>query len=170
MDRRTLSQTTNSLIIRLNEPRPWLDLLRRRDDLRPQILDQIARTGEPAAIPWIISHVVEGDVALRRAAAIATAKLMEKVGPYDVVWFNEHIRTSWHVWHRSPSPWHSLKATRLRKLKFERSGDPTRRISSCLPGRRLHNRPCKGRFFRSRPNCRGSCIQPDIRKQAAGYT
>lgn len=117
---RSVSPETSDLLGQLHERRSWIERLRREDSGRLRILERVGESGEPAAIPWVLSDVFSTNQTQRQVASTVVGQLVKEIGPQDVVWFSEYIKSSFSGWHSSPSPWQDLHPSQLRELEIEK--------------------------------------------------
>lgn len=92
---RTISDKTLALLDRLDARNGFLQRLFGKDDEVSNKLEQIARAGEPAAIPHIIPVIFVGRPELATAAAKAVQSLVEIVSPAEFLWLEEFMRWQW---------------------------------------------------------------------------
>ncbi|MBC6421945.1 MAG: hypothetical protein GDA43_16980 [Hormoscilla sp. SP5CHS1] len=92
---RTISDKTLALLDRLDARNGLLPRLFGKDDEVSNKLEQIARAGEPAAIPHIIPLIFVGRPELAAAAAKAVQSLVEIVSPAELLWLDEFMRWQW---------------------------------------------------------------------------
>ncbi|MFO7906876.1 MAG: HEAT repeat domain-containing protein [Pirellulaceae bacterium] len=78
---------------------------------------EIGRSGEPAAIPYIIEYLFSPSDAERLSAAQAVHSLVEATSPEDLPWLDEEIR-SWSWSYGRRESWSQLNPSEVRKTSF----------------------------------------------------
>jgi len=95
---RSLSPSTKALIVRLNETESLRDRLLGTGINRTELLDQIGKAGEPAAIPSLVPFLLDRREDVVTSAAGAVMRLVSTLSPADLAWLDEQMRISSLYW------------------------------------------------------------------------
>jgi HEAT repeat protein len=111
-----LTDNTSELIRRLYELEPqgtWF-LARWRFGPISALLEQVGKTGEPAAVSAVAGFLLSESPEVRAAAGRAVASLLSLVPPEELLCLNEVFDSSWR-WYVSKA-WNSIKPAAVKSL------------------------------------------------------
>lgn len=110
-----LSDTTWTLINSLHARPSLLQRVTGSSVRRTQVLREIGRSGEPAAVPFLIRYLFSSPGEESSAAAEAIHSLLQVTPSEDLPWLDEQIRS----WGYEPgSEWSRLRPEEVRKASF----------------------------------------------------
>jgi HEAT repeat protein len=131
-----LTAGTQRLIVelyRLANMRTWFSSGRSRADEIASLLQRIADTCEPLAIPRIISLALDGRREIAEAAGHAVKKLSDLVNARDLSMFDRAFRDLSPWANPESARWRELRPTDLRSIAALSSGPTLLQLAMCHP-------------------------------------
>jgi HEAT repeat protein len=128
---RSLSPDTRVLIERLREPVSLRERLLGTGPDLPALLRRIAAAGEPAAVPFLVSFLLDRREEVASAAASALGQLVGAIYPADLSWLDERIRVGSAPWYALSSEWCRLRPEQVCRLQRLPGGAAAVGLASC---------------------------------------
>jgi len=131
MRKKRLSENTLKLVERLHRPRSFIASLT-ADPNEKRILEEIGNSGEPAAIPFLVSFAIASKSEVAEASARAIERLLAALTPADYVQFDQYVRLGYANMLSRWKRWDEFRERDLRRMmKFGDAGVAVMGLASC---------------------------------------